>query len=255
MLALALLMAFTPPDRAVPVGLPSPHLERRPDAQARRSARGDWRQFRQNWGEWVVRWDPRNDTPRFLLAPGVALSQADRIVDDIAALSRVPLGELSLARTVERGERQYRVYTRTWQGAPVVGDEVLVIAHGGRIAGVRAQLTPIRLSHTPLPGEVVFVDPDGQPWLTQRSTDGPDVVYRDRDGSEVYRHDTRMFSEVFVSHEARTVGDERDEGQRDGEQVEQVVQAVRAVAASVGAFEAGLHRGEGGEAVVEGDRD
>lgn len=208
MLALALLMAFNRPGHVVPVGLPSPHLDRRPDAQARRSARGDWRQFRQVWGDWVVRWDPRNDTPRFLLAPGVALSQADRIVEDIAALSRVPVDELSLERTVERGARQLRVYTRTWQGAAVVGDEVLVVAQGGRIAGVRVQLTPIRLSSLPLPGEVVFVDLDGQPWLTQRSTDGHDVVYRDRAGAEVYRHDTRMFSEVLVSHEERTVGDD-----------------------------------------------
>jgi hypothetical protein len=202
------LMAFSPPQGAVPFGPPAPHLDRVPDQQARRSARLDWQRFRATWGDWVVRWDPRNDTPRFLLAPGVALSRAPEVLRDVAALARVPGGELAMSQAVTRGDRELLVYTRTWRGAPVEGDEVLIIAQSGRITGVRVQLTPVRLTQTPRPGEVVFVDPDGQAWLTRRTTEGVDVVYRDRDGEVVYRYDTRLFSEVLVSHEERTVGDD-----------------------------------------------
>ncbi len=201
------LMAFAPSEEAVPFGPPAPHLDRRPGPQARRSAQADWRRFQETWGAWVVRWNPRNDTPRFLLAPGTPVAQLPEVLRDIAGLARVPREALSLSHAVTRGDRQFFVYTRTWRGAVVEGDEVLVIVQDGRIAGVRVQLTPVRLSQAPRADELVFVDEEGRPWLARRQTDGPDVVYRDRDGGEVYRYDTRRFSEVFVSHEERTVGD------------------------------------------------
>ncbi|MFT5686096.1 MAG: hypothetical protein ACI8RZ_007051, partial [Myxococcota bacterium] len=206
MLILA-LMGFAPPEQAIPHGPPAPHLDRHPGWQAHRSAQADWRRFRAARGDWVVRWDPRNATPRFLLAPGTPLDQLSAVLQDVAGLARVPVGELSLSHAVTRGDRQLFVYTRTWRGAVVEGDEVLIIAQDGKIAGVRVQLTPVRLPVTPRAGEVVFVDDEGRPWLTTRQTDGPDVVYRDRAGGEVHRYDTRLYSDVFVSHEARTVGD------------------------------------------------
>ena len=207
MFVIALLMAAVPHEDAVSSGPPAPLLDFRPDSQARRSRQADWQRFRTDWGRWSVRWDPRNDTPRFLIAPGMALTNAERIIDDIAAMSQVPSDELTLSRTVTRGERTFMVWQRTWRGASVEGDEVLLIASHGRIAGIQVRLTPMRLSQTPRAGEVVFVDVEGQPWLTTRTEEGFHVVYLGRDGEEVHRYDTRMFDEVLVSHEERTVGD------------------------------------------------
>lgn len=207
MLALALLMAFAPTEDAVPFGPPVPNRAARPPQQARRAAQADWRRFQQRWGQWVARWDSRNDTPRFLLSPGTPLSEADALVADIARLARVPAQELALARTVSRGERTFFVYDRAWRGAAVEGDEVLLIARGGQVVGAQVQLTPLRLLQAPLPGEVVFVDPDGRAHLAARSEQGPDVVYTDRDRREVYRYDTRRYAEVRVSHEERTIDD------------------------------------------------
>ncbi|MFT4976399.1 MAG: hypothetical protein ACI8S6_002296 [Myxococcota bacterium] len=208
MIALALLLGFAPTDDVVPVGPPLPRLDRSPQLQARRSAQADWRQFRQERGEWQVRWDSRNDTPRFLLAPGTPLDELDGVVADVARLARVPVRELTLLEVVTRGPRTFHVYRRSWRGATVEGDELLVISRDGRIVGIQAQLTPIRIQQPPLPGELVFVGADGHAQLARRTVEGPEVVYTDRGGQEVYRHDTRLFGDVRVSHEARTIGDE-----------------------------------------------
>jgi hypothetical protein len=64
---------------------------------------------------------------------------------DVARLAGVDPAELDRARTSKRGDRTLTQWTRTWRGAAVEGDQVALVAVGGRIAGVWVQLTPIGL--------------------------------------------------------------------------------------------------------------
>ncbi len=220
MLALLLLFGFAPLERPdVVTGPPAPLLERRAAVQWRLSSRDGWRAFRARWGrDWAVRWDERNGTPRFLHAPGVPASWADAIVDDVAALAGVDPAELSLVATTRRGERSILRWERRWKGAPVDGDQVAVVIHGGRIAGLWVRLTPIRLQDQPRSGEHVLALPlvrgDGpastgvHATLATRALEGHQVVYRDRAGAELLRYDTRSWATVTLTHDERTVGDD-----------------------------------------------
>ena len=224
MLGLALLLGMAPPgDLAPPAarsGEPAPHLSWRTGLQWRLSERAPWQRFRATWGDgWAVRWDERSGSPRFLWAPGVPLAEADALAADVAALAGVPAHQLVAQPAVKRGNRTVQRYTRTWEGAEVLGDQVLLVAEGGAVGAVWAQLTPIGGAATPRPGEVVLplARFDGAPWASTSSgvrarlvtpiEDGPLVRYRDRAGVEVSVRDTRHFAQVQVAHYARTVGD------------------------------------------------
>ena len=224
MLGLALLLGMAPPgDLAPPAarsGDPAPHLSWRTGLQWRLSERAPWQRFRATWGEgWAVRWDPRTGAPRFLWAPGVPLAQADALAADVAHLAGVPAHQLVAQPAVKRGARTWQRYTRTWRGAEVLGDQVMLVAIDGAVGAVWAQLTPVGGAATPRPGEVVLPVPtfDGAPWTSEATgvraqlvtpvEDGPLVRYRDRAGAEVHVRDRRHFARVDVSHYARTVGD------------------------------------------------
>lgn len=209
MLSLFLLMGMAPLEDALPSGPPSPHLSMESALQWRLSQRSDWTAFRERWGgRWAARWDPRNGTPRFLYAPGIALSGAEKLVEEVAALAHVPGGELSLSATTKRGNRSLLRYTRQWRGAEVLGDEVLLVAIDGRIAGVWSRLSPITLQSSPLPGEQIFVHPaKGVPLLGRLWEEGEQRVFRDRSGQEKYRYDTRYSARVEHKPERRSPGD------------------------------------------------
>ncbi len=219
MLALLLLFGFAPLEQdQIRSGPPSPPLDQRAAVQWRLSSAPAWREFRARWGrDWAVRWDERNGTPRFLWAPGPPSGRADALVADVAKLAGVDPAELSLASRSRRGERSILRYERRWHGAPVVGDQVALVVHDGRVAGVWVQLTPIRLLQEPRSGERVLPLPVSrgagpgatgvQPVLATLAQDGPYVVYQDRDGAELLRYDSRHWASVELSHEERTVGD------------------------------------------------
>jgi hypothetical protein len=137
-------------------------------------------------------------------------------------------GELRLARTTTRDGRVIQQWTRAWRGAPVEGDQVAVVAIGGRIAAVWAQLTPLSLTplsltplsltpisltplsltHGPRAGERVLPGVDkGSPRLVRRATEGGLVVYRDRSNTVVHRYDPRAYGDLSSTYEERTVGD------------------------------------------------
>jgi MYXO-CTERM domain-containing protein len=173
------------------------------------SARPRWRWFRNEWpGQWFVRWDPRNRTPRFLGAPGVPLTQAHALAADVARLSGVHPDALVGPRITQAGDRTILHWDRRWRGVPVEGDLVGVVAIGTSIAGVWVQLTPIPMSLGPRQDEVIFVTPDkGEPLIARRSREGSHVVYRDRAGDELYRYETRLAATVNVTLEERTIDD------------------------------------------------
>ncbi len=223
MFALLLLLGFAPSDRhdGPLVGPPAPHSSQRAAVQWRLSSRADWRAFRERWGgRWVARWDERTAAPRFLWAPGVSVGDARALVEDVARLAGVDPGELRLERRHDRGEVLFLRYDRHWRGAEVLGDHVTVVARNGRIGGVWVQLSPVSLTQTPGPGEIVLPLPiwKGEPWkgestglrttIVRRSRDGSHVVFTDRTGAEVLRYAPRHWATVTLTHDERTVGDD-----------------------------------------------
>lgn len=224
MFGLALLLGISPPGGLSPdgarSGAPAPHLAWRLDAQWRRAGNADWQAFRKAWGpRSTVRWDERTGTPRSVWLAGVPASDEARLVSDLALLADIDPSELVSGRVTKRGTRTLHHYTRRWKGAPVVGDQVLVVAESGRIGAVWLQLTPIAMAQTPRPGEVVFpvqrfagadwATPavSAQPTLATVSTRGPITTYTARDGAVLYRQDDRHFAQVDVTYLERTVGD------------------------------------------------
>jgi hypothetical protein len=233
MLGLALLVAFAPAHAFAPAqgstpaqdaarpGELAPHLATTPSRQWRLSTNPGWRDFRATWGgQWFARWDERNGTPRFLAAPGVPEHEAPALVDDISQMAGVDPAEWQPTRTTKTGNRTLRQWTRTWEGAPVIGDQILTVAIDGRIAGVWVQITPIGHLPSPQPGEQVLPlprFPSGQDWaapsngvrptLVTLDADGPLIRYRDRAGVAVHTRDTRHFDNVQVTYQERTVGD------------------------------------------------
>ncbi len=209
MLSLLLLMGMAPLDGALPSGPPSPHLSMDVALQWRLSQRSDWQAFRSRWGgHWAARWDPRNGTPRFLYAPAVPTTRAAELVEEVAALSHVLGGELSFLGVTKQGNRSFLRYGRHWKGAEVLGDEVLLVAIDGKIAGIWVRLTPISLSVSPLPGEKIFVHPTkGEPLIGRLLEEGDQRVFRDRTGAEKYRYDLRYPARVEHKPEQRSPGD------------------------------------------------
>lgn len=218
-----------------PGGPPSPLLSWELPVQWRLSGRRSWWDFRRTWGgRWIARWDERNGTPRFLFAPGVPLDQDEGLVADVARLAGVDPDELGLAEARRRFDgqryREVRRWTRTWRGAPVLGDEVSVWAVDDRIGGIRVALTPIHSHETPEAGEWVLplplwgdrgeagpawgVEPilvrpvEGRAAFLGDTEEGHDVAFFDRQGRVVWRWERRLFSNVSVSHSLRTIGDD-----------------------------------------------
>ena len=225
MLGLALLLAFSPVRdatlSAARPGDPAPHLARTPATQLHLGDRAAWRRFQERWGgTWGARWDERDGTPRFLYAPGVADADAARLAADVATLAGIPPGELVAGTPTKRGDRTLRPWTRHHHGAPVLGDQILTVAIGGRIAGVWVQLTPLPAGLSPAPGEVILPVPRfpaGQGWrapangarptLVRWVADGPLRHAVDRAGRVVHSQDTRHFARVALEHLERTIGD------------------------------------------------
>lgn len=169
MLVLLSLLAMVPYPGAVRSGPPVPHLARTPTVQFALSNRADWRDFRARWGaDWTVRWDERTGAPRFVGGPGVPVAALSGLVAELAALSGVDPAELVADPVQQRGERRWHRFHRTWHGATVVGDEVLALEQGGRVAGIWVRLHPIAMAERPTAGEAVVAMPtwkQGEPWV------------------------------------------------------------------------------------------
>ena len=172
MLLFLTLFAFAPREPSALPSAPVTHLDRHAFTQGRLSASPRWAAFQQVWasassgGDWYVRWDERNGTPRFLGAPGVPVAHALALAGDVAWLAGVDPSELSVSRRTRTGDREVIQLTRTWRGALVEGDQIALVSVAGRIGAVWVQLTPITLSETPRPGERVLVLPGrGRPVL------------------------------------------------------------------------------------------
>ena len=203
---LYLFLGFLPHQGALPSGPPAPHLDADPFVQGRLSRRPDWEAFQAAFGgDWYVRWDERNGTPRFLGAPGVPAAQADALVAAVAALGGVDAGDLHLThRSDPQQPRQIWRWTRTWRGAEVVGDQIALVLTGGQIGAVWVQLTPIAAGD-PLPGEVIFPLPDrGYGVLATREARPERVRYLDRAGRTVHQYDPRLYTTIQMTAPERT---------------------------------------------------
>lgn len=217
MLPLLLLLGVAPVTDETPVGPPAPHLAHTPAVQWRLQAQPAWRSFTTRWGgDWGVRFDERTGLPRFLWVPGVDLANAEALARDLAALAGVAPEDLVPGEPHSAAGRTWLRYGRTWHGAEVLGDEILLVAQGGRIGGAWVRLTPLHLSARPKPGEVVLPLPmvrEGtvatgvRPALARMAREGSQVVFRDRQGRELHRYEDRRHGTLTVRHEERTVGD------------------------------------------------
>ena len=202
---LTLLLAFVP-DSSVPPGPPAPHHAFTPHLQARWSGDASW--FGETHGRWSIRWDERNRTPRALLGPGTPVHEASALVADVARLGGVDPASLQPVGREGRGARSAVRFEQRWEGAPIVGAGVDVIAQHGRVHLIWARLHRPALSARPLPGEVVLpTDDDGRLTyhLVTRHVEGDDTVFRDRRGDEVARWSDRHPLELELPE--RTVGD------------------------------------------------
>jgi uncharacterized protein (TIGR03382 family) len=221
LLGLSMLMGMAPTDPSVRPP-PAPPLDWDLSLAWRWGGRPDWAAFQARWGgEWAVRWDPRNGTPRFLYSPGVPLARAPELAAQVAALAGVPAGELVLTQVRRRQQgnetREIWRFERRWQGALVVGDQVALVAINGRIGGVWVQLGPLGRLPSPKADEVVLrLGERLIPALAIADRDGFDVVYRDRRGTELLRYDTRSFATATQLHETRTVDDPLTSGAARG---------------------------------------
>lgn len=207
-----LAFAFAPAPSVLPPGPPTLHLSRTPSAQWRLGDSPRAQSFVDAWGASTIRWNERTATPRFIGLPGVPEAEADALLTDVARLAHISPAELSLADSVSRtfgnSDRTISRYRRVWQGVPVEGDEVVIVATGGRIGGVWVRLTPLGSLPAPRPGEVVVADPArGFGRLARITRTSTSVRARDRQGAEIFAWDPRRFDNVTVTHEETTVGD------------------------------------------------
>ncbi len=206
---LALLLGFAPVDDAPLPGLPVVHLERTAAVQGRLRSGMAWQAFAQRWGhENYVRFDERNATPRFLGLAGIDAAEADLLAADIARLGGIDPAELAAAEA-SAGARQGRYilrYGRSWHGAEVIGDEVLLVVTGGRIGAAWARLTPV---HQPMPraGEVVLPLARSHGVLARAERRPGRVRYLGRDGTVLLAYDPRRYDSVSVVHEEFKPGD------------------------------------------------
>ncbi|GDX82542.1 hypothetical protein LBMAG42_43530 [Deltaproteobacteria bacterium] len=208
-LLLSLAQAMAPGPSSGP---PTLHLSRTPAVQWRLTASPRYQAFADAWGATYVRWDERTGVPRFLGMTGAAESDAEALVAAIAQLANLDAAELTLATTRSRPfgdtDRTTSRYTRTWRGAPVEGDEVVIVATGGRIGAVWVRLTPISGLPTPRSNEVIVADPArGFGRLVHVYRSPMQVRAVDRAGAVVFDYDPRRFDTVTVTHEETTVGD------------------------------------------------
>lgn len=200
----------TAADRGSASGPWAPHLRRDPAEQLRLSNSPAFRAFRQSWGgygAWAARWDPRDGTPRFLYAPGPPLDRAADLAADLARLAGADPSGLRFAQDRTVGDLRVLRWDRFHRGARVEGDYVAILSRRGRIGGAWVSLGRMP-DLRPLPGEIIArLPPRGIYAAVTAADEGPWRVWRDRDGDEVHRYDTRLFSEVSVDAEARSPGD------------------------------------------------
>ncbi len=207
---LALLLALVPDTTRLPPGPPVVHLERGLAVDLRLRSGPAWAAFAQRWGaSSFARFDPRNGTPRLVAPPAAGSADIDDLVADIATLAGIAPAELTWASDNESGVqgRWFSRYTRQWRGVEVVGDEVLVVVQGDRVAAAWVRLSPVN-QPDPRPGEVVVPLERGHGVLARVTRTAGAVRYTGRDGNTVLAYDPRRFDSVSVEHELLRPGDD-----------------------------------------------
>lgn len=200
---LALLFGFLPVDDDIQVGPDAPHLDYDHAEQAAWNARA--RPFRERWGRWVIRFDPRDATPRSLIGQGVSASDLEPFVEDIARLAGVDPGTLTLERHRVTGQRESWRFVQTHQGAPVEQGHLDVFAQGGSIHHALSNLHRPRLADAPGPGDVALWLPEEGRWVWALRQERAGLVTFVADGELVHRYSTVLHLEVET--EERTVDD------------------------------------------------
>ncbi|MEQ1567137.1 MAG: hypothetical protein ABMA64_15970, partial [Myxococcota bacterium] len=189
----ALLCGFTLDDPTTQIGPDTWGLPTTPAAHRAWATRADT--FRRDFGDWRVRWDERNGTPRALTGPAVPVERARELAERIAALGGVSASDLVPDRVKSDGVRTGLRYRQTWRGAPIENGFVDLVVERGVISYAVANLHHVELDGVPAPGERVLPRPAGARWSyrwVRVDDDGLDVTYRDRAGQVVHRWTRRM---------------------------------------------------------------
>ena len=169
------------------------------DRDLYRSSQASWSEFNHKWGTWFAHWNEDLSSPEVMLGTGVLEVDSHKLLLDVAALARVPVGELIGPTIIEQGSRRFFRWQRFWNGIPVDGDELTMVSEQGKIHTIWIRLHQIRLDKSPLSDERIFIDDHGQAWLTTLEQVEGNLVYRLRDGTEIERR-SEIFHDVQVSH-------------------------------------------------------
>ncbi len=203
--------SLAPETATLPVGPPAPHLDAANELGIQWTQSARWRTFTSEWpGQWAARWDSRTGNPRFLYAPGVDARDASLLLVDVARLCGVDPHELRQDKAVFNQDQTVLRWSREWNGAQVVGDEVRMVVKNGHIGGIWVRLSPVAMPLQPRPGEVVFPIESARgitSVLAQRREEQGVITWVDRLGHEVLRYTEHRYDSLDVSHLERTVGD------------------------------------------------
>jgi len=219
---LHLLLGFLPVDDAIQVGEDAPHLAHDTLEQAAWNAHA--KPFRDTWGRWRIRFDPRDGTPRALLGQGVSRGDVVPFAHDVARLAGVDPASLRLEAHRASDDRESWRFVQAYKGVPVEQGHLDVYAQDGRIHFALSNLHRPRIAGTPEPGEVALWSADGD-WLWAQKEVREGIVSFTADGALVHRYS--LVFHLDVETEERTVGDAlvlqpaRDVAVDDGTTVEQ----------------------------------
>ncbi|MBA2320188.1 MAG: hypothetical protein H0V89_03445, partial [Deltaproteobacteria bacterium] len=203
----ALLFGFAPTGDPVQVGEDALRLEVTPAIQLRLQDRAAVRDFRARRGDWFVRFDERDGSPRLLWGPGVDARGVMGFARDLAVLAGVDPGNIRLERRLDRGGRTGWRFRQVHRGAPVEGGMLDLFAEDGRISVVQSSLHP-DVHGDPRPGEVLLTgtgDRGELIWTPVRRIETVDEVrFLDRSGAVVHRWTERFYLDIEL--EERTAG-------------------------------------------------
>ena len=210
------------PHAGLPIGAPTPLLDRTPSTQLRLSDRPALHGLADRWGgRWAWRFDERTGRPHLAFLPGVDAGDAQALLDDLlrtlGPVDVIPTG------TRRRGERWATTYQQVHEGLPVWGTEVALLGLSARIQAVRTALVQPPTDPAPPGAELWFPlalatapGTAGKGLAPATRTIADDIVtIRQVDGTLLARWSLRHPTTVTHTYEPRTVGDTLVEGPMD----------------------------------------